>query len=314
MRPYLAILSTVAILFALPGVAAIAPADAARAQSAPLRAKHAELSASLAASPFGKPLHLAASEERQRVSGDAFAVLDHPFARAADALSDPVQWCEMLLLPFNTKGCDASGSAGDSLALTIHVGRKYSTALENTHRLEFRFEPPVRGDDFLRVVLSAPAGPFGTRDYRIVLELTPLDDRRTFLHFGYAYAYGTLARAAMQTYLSTIASGKVGFTTEGTDENGKPALVRGMRAVMERNTMRYYLAIEAYLGAQRLAPRERRMRMVEDWFTAVERYPRQLHELERSEYVPMKLREFERMQAAVVSPAPRTASSSPSRS
>jgi len=247
------------------------------------------------------------------VGGDAFAVLDHPFSRAADALSDPAQWCEILLLPFNTKHCTVSNSSATSLALTVHVGRKHTTSLENTHRLDFRFGPVVRSNDLLRVELAAPAGPLGTRDYRIVLEMTPLDERRTFMHFGYAYGYGTIARTAMQAYLSTIAADKVGFTREGTDANGQPALVRGMRAVMERNTMRYLLAIEAYLRAQSVAARERPKKMVEDWFAAVERYPKQLHEMSREEYVPMKLSEYERMHAGV-SRAPRTASSSPSPS
>jgi len=95
-----------------------------------------------------------------------------------------------------------------------------------------------------------------------------------------------------------------------------------MRGVMERNTMRYFLAIEAYLGAQGAPAGERPSRMVEDWFAAVERYPRQLHELTREEYVPMKLSEYERMLGAApsgtgsktVNPVPRMASSWPSPS
>jgi len=160
------------------------------------------------------------------------------------------------------------------------------------------------------VVLTAPEGPFGTRDYRIVLELVPVGGGRAFLHFGYSYVYGKLARAAMQAYLSTIGAHKVGFTTEGADDEGHPALVRGMRGVMERNTMRYYLAIEAYLAALKAPAAERPARMIDAWFAAVERYPRQLHELERGEYVAMKRQEFERMRKGV-SPARQTASSSP---
>jgi hypothetical protein len=97
-----------------------------------------------------------------------------------------------------------------------------------------------------------------------------------------------------------------------------------MRGVMERNTMRYYLAIEAYLGALGFPPGERPDRMVEQWFAAAERYPRQLHELEHDEYVAMKVGEYERMHAMwsaapavgsrTISPAPQKAFSSPSPS
>jgi len=302
------LLAFVVSFFLLPAVA--------EGPSTPLHAKHAELAPRLAASPFGKPLLLEAADDGHRVSGDAFAVLEHGFSRASAALTDPAQWCQILLLPFNTKHCEASSGTSRALALTVHIGRKYSTPLEKTHRLEFRFDVPARSRDLVRVELAAPEGPFGTREYRIVLEMVPLGDRRTFMHFGYSYAYGTMARAAMQAYLATIAANKVGFTREND------GLVKGMRGVMERNTMRYFLAIEAYLGAQGAPAGERPSRMVEDWFAAVERHPRQLHELTREEYVPMKLAEYERMLGAApsgtgsktVNPVPRMASSWPSPS
>ena len=292
-----------------PAVAAIAPAENAPPSNQSLRAVHAEMRERLSTSPFGKPLVLTAGEARDRVSGDAYAVLNHPFQQSSAALADPAQWCEILLLPFNTKLCDSRTSA-NAMALHVHVGRKYTTELENTHRLDFQFATPSRAPDYLRVELTAPKGPFGTHDYKIIFELAPVDERRSFLHFSYSYAYGALARAAMQTYLSTIGAKKVGFTTEGTLEDGKPALVRGLRGVMERNTMRYYLAIESYLAARALPESQRTAKMVEDWFAAVDRYPRQLREMSREEYVGMKLREYERMHAGVT-PARRTASSSP---
>ncbi|MND09503.1 hypothetical protein D3C83_328910 [compost metagenome] len=36
---------------------------------------------------------------------------------------------------------------------------------------------------------------------------------------------------------------------------------------------------------------------LEDWFSATERYPRQLREIERPEYLAMKEREYARMHA-----------------
>ena len=307
MRILLSILLWLAIG---PAMGAIAPPEKnTPASNQSLRALHAELRDRLGASPFGKPLLLTASEEGDRVGGDAFAVLNHPFTQSSAALADPAQWCEILLLPFNTKLCDSKTSA-NAMALHVHVGRKHTTELERTHRLDFQFATPARTNDYLRVELTAPKGPFGTHDYKIVFELAPLDERRSFLHFSYSYAYGALARAAMQTYLSTIGAKKVGFTTEGTLEDGKPALVRGLRGVMERNTMRYYLAIESYLAARAVPEPQRTAKMVEDWFAAVERYPRQLREMGREEYVGMKLREYERMHAGVT-PVRRTASSSP---
>jgi len=40
---------------------------------------------------------------------------------------------------------------------------------------------------------------------------------------------------------------------------------------------------------------------LEAWFAGVERYPRQLHEIERAEYLAMKRREIQRQQMPVAS-------------
>ena len=285
--------------------AAVAPPDSAGSGSREtLREAYGRVAGPLAKSPFGQPVYLEVDDSERQLTGHAYALLSHSFADASKPLSESPQWCDILLLPFNTKHCEASSEALERLALTIFVGRKYTTPLDKTHRLDFRFQVASRSADYLKVLLTAPTGPFGTRDYRVVLELMPAEGGRSFLHLSYSNAYGTLARTAMQAYLSTIGANKVGFTTE----NGEP--VRGMRGVMERNTMRYYLAIESYLRVQKAPPADRAARMIDAWFEAVERYPRQLHELERGEYVAMKRAEFDRMRSGV-SPARRTASSSP---
>ena len=61
--------------------------------------------------------------------------------------------------------------------------------------------------------------------------------------------------------------------------------------------MRYYLAIEAYLGAYQSPSRDQPEKRMRDWFAAVERYPLQLHEIERDEYMSMKRRELARQNA-----------------
>jgi len=69
-----------------------------------------------------------------------------------------------------------------------------------------------------------------------------------------------------------------------------------MRGVVERNTMRYYLAIEAFLGALSAPPQAQLEKRLHDWFAAVERYPRQLHEMDEGAYLDMKRRETRRQQ------------------
>jgi hypothetical protein len=98
---------------------------------------------------------------------------------------------------------------------------------------------------------------------------------------------------AMKTYLATVGSDKVGFTTVG-GASGDPQYVGGVRGLLERNTMRYYLAIDAYLATLD-KPLDQRLAR---WFDATEQYPRQLHEVDRNAYLQMKAQEVQRQQTA----------------
>jgi len=82
----------------------------------------------------------------------------------------------------------------------------------------------------------------------------------------------------------------------GKQEDGKPIYIDGVRGVVERNTMRYYLAIDAFLGAASAPPAARLEKRLQSWFNAVEQYPRQLHELDRAAYLEMKRAEHKRQQ------------------
>ncbi|MBL8200158.1 MAG: hypothetical protein JNK40_04220 [Chromatiales bacterium] len=257
---------------------------------AALRARYTELSPRLASSQFGEPLHLESSDQSGTLQSDVYAVVDHPFAVAGPALQDVRHWCDILILHQNVKSCSASTPpAADALRLTI--GRKYDRPQADTYPLEFRFQVASATPDYLHATLHADEGPMGTSRYRIDLEVVALDDRRSFMHLSYSYAYGTAARMAMQVYLATIGSSKVGFTIVGRKPDGQPVYGGGTRGVVERNTMRYYLAIEAYLAALSAPPAEQLEQRLAGWYAGVERYAVQLHELDRDEYLAMKRKE-----------------------
>jgi hypothetical protein len=98
----------------------------------------------------------------------------------------------------------------------------------------------------------------------------------------------------MQAYLATVARDKVGFTVAGRQADGQPIYIGGVRGVLERNTMRYYLGIETVLAAAELPASARASQSLRDWFGATENYPLQLHEIEGDDYLQMKLRELQR--------------------
>ena len=270
---------------------ALAPAHAQDA--ATLRAKHDSLREKLAANPFQRPLVLESTQSSGDLKGEVYAVVDQPFETVGPALQGMNHWCELLILHLNVKGCSFAGQPGAEV-LSLVVGRKFDQPLDEGYKVEFAYSTPAASADYLRVQMAAESGPMGTRDYRLALEAVPLDDKRSFIHMSYAYGYGTAARLAMQAYLATAGSAKIGFSIIGKGDDGKPVYIRGVRGVVERNTMRYYLAIEAYLGSLAAPPGERQEKRLRDWFAATERHAAQLHEIERDEYLAMKHHEIER--------------------
>ena len=273
------------------GCVAIAQTDPA----AVLRVKYAELSGQLRQNKFNRPLVLDSVEQPKGLKGDAYGVIEYPFDVVKAALNNPSHWCDVMILHINTKYCRANeGRTGTTLK--VNIGKKTPQALTEAARLEFNYTIAASSADYLDIVLSALDGPMGTSDYRIQLEAVALPDTRTFLHLTYSYAVNFAGRIAMQTYLATVASNKVGFTVTGKQGNGEPAYIAGVRGLVERNTMRYFLAIDTFLRASRTAPAMQLEQRLQDWFTAVEQYPRQLHEVDRPAYLEMKRAEVARQQ------------------
>ncbi|MES2530309.1 MAG: hypothetical protein V4636_04685 [Pseudomonadota bacterium] len=276
--------------------AALAPLLATAQSSdgpAALLTKYATLGPQLERNAFGRKLVLESAEASSQLSGNIYAVIDHPYVDVDRALKRPDAWCEVLMLHLNTKHC-AVHDSGNASGLAVAVGRKFDQPVADAQRIDFAFHAGTAAANYLDVRLDADQGPLSTRNYRIVLEGVPIDGGRTFIHLGYSYAYGTAARLAMKGYLATLGSDKVGFTTTSKSDDGKPGYVGGVRGVVERNTMRYYLAIDAYLDAPGAPQLDQRLAA---WFDATERYAPQLHEIDRADYLAMKQKEFKRMQS-----------------
>jgi len=261
-----------------------------------LRTNHAELLGELTSNQFGKPLALRSKETSDGVAGDIYALMDHPFAATATALSRPENWCEILILHINTKYCrPAEGGS----VLNVSVGKKTEQALDEAYAVAFSYRVAAQSATYLQVRLDAEKGPLGTRNYRIAFEAIPMDDGRTFIHLAYSYGIGTMGQLAMQAYLGTAGSDKVGFSFAPAAKGRSPQHIGGMRGVVERNTMRYYLAVESFLGAMATPPQAQLDKRLHDWFAGTERYARQLHEMGRGEYLAMKRREHQRQQQPI---------------
>lgn len=98
----------------------------------------------------------------------------------------------------------------------------------------------------------------------------------------------------MQAYLATTGRDKIGFTIMDKLANGQPEYIQEVSGVIERNTMRYYLAMDAYLDAL-TAPVETQLeKRLQNWYISTNQYTEQLHEVERDDYLVMKRKEYKR--------------------
>ncbi|HEX4883264.1 MAG TPA: hypothetical protein VFX05_03925 [Casimicrobiaceae bacterium] len=283
-RRALRALALVAVAALATPVRAAVDDDVGSAQA--LRDHYASLKAD-SGSPFGLPLHLDSQQKPNALRGDIYSRLDHPFAAVRDALRRPAHWCEIMILHPNVKGCRALGDAkAESGHLAVKIGRA-------EHEVDFAFRIVKMADDYFDVRLDAPTGPAGTTDYRIRVEGTPLDAGKTVMHLAYSHGFGGQAKFAMDAYFATFGRDKVGFSVTGRDAQGKPVYVRDLRGGMERNAMRYYLAIRSYLEVAGQPPAQRLDQGLRKWLAYTERWPLQLRE--EPGYVDVKLRDIERM-------------------
>ena len=258
-----------------------------------LRNKNATLQDKFASNQFGRPLVLESTQTAGNLRGDVYTIVEHPFATVKQALQANDHWCDILILHLNVKRCR---TGADGKSVNLNVGRKFDQPLEDAYELEFDWRLAAATADYLSVQLTADEGPLSTRNYRIQVEAIPVDAKRSLIHMSYAYAYGFAARMAMQTYLTTLGRNKVGFSITGRNAEGKPIYIGGVLGLLERNTMRYYLAIDAYLVAYSLPPPEQFEKRIQEWYGSTQRYAPQLHEMEQNEYLEMKRKEMRRQQ------------------
>ena len=292
---WIAFLGALAIsMSAVAQVAAQSPSGS-ESKATILQEKYAALSQALTKNQYKRPLFLESSEASNKISSTAYAVLDSSFSTVSATLKKPGLWCEVLILHLNTKYCFASADMSPA-TLKVNIGKKTPQELPDTFSLDFSFSLIESSPNYLAVQLNADKGPLGTTDYRLELQAVPLDGGKTFMYLRYSYGFGTAARLAMQTYLATLGRGKIGFTQVSQEQ--KSSFVGGMRGAVERNTMRYYLAIEAYLASLKQGPANQANTRFNHWFDATEEYPEQLREVEKAAYLAMKKDEYQRQQSA----------------
>lgn len=239
---------------------------------------------------FDLPFSVHSNEEGRRLSAEVVGVIDQPVENVVMALGDVEHWCEFMPLNLNVKACIYHRQERAD-ALTLYLGRKFYQSPDEAHPLNYRYQVKQANDDGIAIVMRAEEGPMGTEDYLLELDAVAAVDGGTRVRVNMAYTGSWLSNLASSAYLATLGRDKQGFSVQSWDADGYPVFIRGPKAVIERNAMRYLFAMQAYLETGSMPAQERFAARTRRWFELTEVYAAQLHEMEREEYLDAKQRE-----------------------
>ena len=284
------------VLLTLPGIPAYAQEEMISGQS--LAGIYRSMKSGELALLEGKEIHIQSGKSGNTLKADVYAITPCNFADLYKALSTPQSWSEFVPLHVNVKSCIFT--LGIQPIVTFYAGRKFYESPEEACELNYRFQTTDCGADGFRVELTAEKGPYGTSDYKILIEAL-LTGSETLIHMGLSYKTSLLSRTATLAYLSTIGKDKVGFSIVDGKADG-PVYVKGVQGIIERNVMRYFLALSIYMDTLSLNSAEGFIRRAEAWYDLTEQYAIQLHELGKQEYLEAKQNEYmnqQRMQRQI---------------
>jgi hypothetical protein len=224
-----------------------------------------------------------------RIWTEVYGTVHGKFTTVSQALLGSRGYCEFLPPLFNLKSCVSARVDGRDL-IRFYVGSKHYTSMLRTILIVAELQRVSERPDYVHVRLASVDAASTKYGYRIDIEVVPFGDDvlarvRTY------YNPDRLTRIAVSTYLHTVGENKVGFTRVAVAGQDKTAYVGGMSGVIERNTVRAFMAMQAYLDTVDAPLAGRYSERLQRWFALTDRFRRQLHELGRREYISVKMRE-----------------------
>ena len=249
--------------------------------------KYHHIEAAMAKGPLGIQALLESNTEKNSSSVDVYGIIDSPFESVQQALTVQATWCDIILLHINVRACTHTQVADKQLFTLYNVNKHYQP-IEDASQLKYQYRIIAKQPGYLDIHFTADDGPFHSRDHRLRLEAVPADEHRTFVHLEYSYHYGSFGYMAMKSYYALFGGGKVGFSIVGTDSDGKPVYVGGVRGSGERNVMRYYFAVLTYMETLQYPAEQRFEKRLNHWYDLTFRYKRQLFVMRKQEYLEYK--------------------------
>lgn len=246
--------------------------------------KYHTIEKELKKSTFAIPFYVESSVSKNASRVDIYGTINYPFGLIKNELLVPTNWCEILLSHPDIRACTYKKTP-DTWLLNIYNVNKFSEPLEDAYQMKFAYLVSELHPFYFDIALTAHEGPFHTKDHQFGFEAIPLEKNITFFHLRYSFGYG-----ALEYYLMKIfGPGKVGFSVIGTDSDGNPVYVGGLRGVAERDVVCYYLAILSYLDALKIPAEQRFEKRVSQWYDFAALYKKQLlGKMEEEEYLTYK--------------------------
>ena len=279
-------------LFCIFGGTSIAATATSTEQSyQALQHSYQQLRTQLAHNKYDAPVVIRSQIEDGKATGHVYAVLQHPFTDVSAMFQSVKQWCEATTLHINIKLCTANYQPDDQATLSLYVGEKEYQSPDQAYRVDYHYRVTARSARFIQTHLSAKSGPLDSKDYVINVEAIPLGDNTSFIHFSYSARYGIFSRLLLDAYLATAGRNKVGFTATGEDADGNTLYIKGLQGIIERNCMRYFLALQSHLDTLSLPADQRYEASLNEWYGFTLKYRKQLYEVDREEYLSAKHRE-----------------------
>jgi hypothetical protein len=245
--------------------------------------KYHKIEEELEKNTFAIPFYVESSVSKNASRVDIYGTINHPFSLIKNEFLVPTNWCEIVLPHPDIRACTYK-KMHDTWLLNIYNVNKFSRPLEDAYQMKFVYRVSELQPFYFDIALTAHEGPSHTKDHQFGFEAIPLDEGRTFIHFRYSFGYSSLGYFFMKIF----GGGKVGFSVIGTDSDGNPVYVGGLRGAVERDVACYYLAILSYLDALKIPAEQRFEKRVSQWYDLAALYKKQLLEMEKEEYLTYK--------------------------
>ena len=254
--------------------------------------KYHKIEKELEKSSLTIPFYVESSVSKNASHVDIYGTIKYPFDIVKNELQLPTNWCDIVLLHSNVRASTYK-KVNDTWLLTLYNVKKFQDPLKDAYQMNFEYRVIAQRIGFFAISLAAREGIFSTKDHQFRLEAIPLDEERTFIHLRYSYRYSRLGYFLMKSYFSIFGGGKIGFSVIGTDSDGNPVYVGGLRGAVESNVLRYYLTILAYMDTLKIPVEQRFEKRMSQWYDLTARYKRQLFEMEKEEYLTYKRQDQE---------------------